>query len=123
MEELQKSIFEFFSQFGIPVFIDGYAKNSDQMPYITFNFSSPEFFDEMLMSARIWSRSSSFREVLNISDRIRNSISNLGAILKLDNDKGAVILYRESPFFQYQNSDEQIIKIGYLKMLIKSYQY
>lgn len=123
MEELQQAIFNFFSQFGVPAFLDNYALDFTQMPYITFNFNSPEFSEGMLMNARVWSRSMSFREVLRISDQIRNSIPHGGVILTLNNNKGAVVLYRENPFFQYQPSDEQIIKIGYFNILIKSYQF
>lgn len=129
MQNLQKAYFDFWGQFALPVYLDGYAVVYDEegnvkpppLPYITFSFSRNEILTSGLMTARVWTYSESFLPVTKILDEIEKAVPQRGTILKFDG--GAVTLYRGTPFIQYQPmpDDEQMFKVGYVNIEARSY--
>jgi hypothetical protein len=120
MKELQRGLFEFWGQFGIPVFVDGYADTETPLPYITFDVETTEFADETILRARVWTRDDSFDFVTDTLDKIAKVIPSEGVVINIKG--GAVVLYRSNPFIQYFPTDEKDLKVGYVSVIAKQYK-
>lgn len=121
--ELQKALFEFFSSFGVPCYLDGFAGVETPFPYITFNLTDTPLAIPTLMPVRVWSKSPSFVEVLGIVDKIKLKINENSYKITMDNNKGYIVLNKGLPFFQYQPDDDptQLLKIAYINIMITVY--
>jgi len=127
MTDVATALYEFWSGFGIPAFVEGTVpdKIPDSqgnmhpvtMPYITYRLAKPDWITPVSMYARLWYRSTSFRDINAKVDEIEAEI-DAGAVIPLD--KGTIWLYKESPFAQFMEDDDPDIKCIYLNLSMQA---
>ena len=116
MTEVARALYEFFSGFGIPAYVEDTVPDDAQMPYITYRLAQPDWFEPMSMYARVWCRSTSFTWLANKVDEIAAVLQTGKTILS---DGGHVILLKDSNFAQYMpDPDDNMVKSAYLSFVM-----
>lgn len=111
------ALYEFFSSFGIPAYVQNTIPDNAQMPYITYELVEPEPFSYSYMRANVWYRDTSYSAITAKCDQIKAAIG-WGASLKTDN--GFIALYRETgtPFAQIMSDPNPETKRVLLTMSV-----
>lgn len=99
MTELKKALFAFWSQFGIPAYLDGCVPDDAVLPYIRYRFSRPSAMDVSLLTVFNHHRRdpSGNADRAEMADKIAKAICENGTKLPLDGG-GFVVLYRNADF-------------------------
>lgn len=118
MIEIAETLYSFWASFGVPAFVEGYVPddNTDEL-YITYSLMQPEWTAQGLHYARVWSRSTSYAQITNLIDAIS---SRIGTGISFATDDGAIYLFKDTQFIQFQQSDDYDWKVAYLSMIIES---
>lgn len=94
-----QAIHQFWSSFGLPAYDENTVDEKAIMPYITYNVSTGSLEDFILLSASIWYRSTSWKDITNKSDEIAEYLTKMDPpAIKIDG--GRVYLSKGSPFAQ-----------------------
>lgn len=115
MTDLAKAYYSFFSQFGVPAYVDNNVPNEASLPYLTYTVSYEPDFTDTLIQVKIFSRSSSFVEVMDISDLIANKIAN-GIFFETPSGRNGWIR-KGSPFLQIQPDEDATIKVIFINLV------
>ena len=119
MIDIASALYQFFSGFDIPAFVDGSVPSNQALPYITYRLIKPDWQDNVQLPARIWYRSPSWREAAEKAQEISRAIGN-GYSMQVGD--GCLVLYRDSNFSQAMTDDtDDMIKIMYLSLIINAY--
>lgn len=129
MVELMQAYQAFWEEAGIPAFPQNNVPNEDiygnpvTMPYITYTYAATDYFDSTIIQSIIWtSAAASLRQLSEISAKIFEMIpATTGRTLILPNGKGAVRLYRGTPFMQDYPQEERDIKANYFVVEVKTH--
>ena len=126
MTNTARALYIFFSGFGLLAFPennvpDEYPDEFGTMhpvmlPYITYELLRPDRLRQAPFHARIWYRSNSFTEITAKADTIRRTIEGGHSIHTGD---GALRIWPDDNFLQFQPPDEPELKIAYLSMIIE----
>lgn len=126
MIDVMEALHQFWSQFGIPAFVEGTVPDEMpngnggtvkvEMPYITYHVAIPEWKNSASTYARIWYRSTSFNGLFRKVAQISNAIGE-GISIPLDN--GCLVLFKDSLFCQYMpdETDDANVKTAYLSLV------
>lgn len=109
------AIYEFWNSFGL----EGYEENSvpddAAFPYITYQLVTSSFNENVLMTASLWYRSSSWLDINAKTEEISQTLGNSGKIIPCED--GAVWLKRGIPFAQNMGDEsDDLIKRKYLNI-------
>lgn len=109
-----QAIHSFWSSFGLDAYDQNTiatGENSPQLPYITYEAQTGGLDQTLNITASLWYRSSSWKEVSDKADQIAEHIGTGYAIRKVDN--GYLWITRGQPFAQRMNDpdDDQIRRI------------
>lgn len=126
MTNTARSLYQFFSGFGIPAYSkdnvpDTINVNGVEMPveppYITYEIVEPEPLAKCLFHAWIWYRDTSMTAVLAKADQIKAAI---GTGLTIPTPGGFIALFRDNdtPFAQEQPDPDKTIRVMYLTMIL-----
>ena len=102
----QQAVHSFWSSFGISAYDENSVPDDAELPYITYNVSTADIGDIVIMSASVWYRTNSWTYLDNMADRISKAIGYGGKTIPLD--KGMVWIRRSSPFAQRLSDDGEI---------------
>ena len=80
--EIMKGLNQFFSQFGT-AYIETSIPESVSFPYITYKCGSEDWKNKALISCSIYSKSSSYKEVSEIAEKILDSARD-GVIIDIE---------------------------------------
>lgn len=107
----------FWNSFGIPAYDENSVPDDAQMPYISYNAWAGNMDAIFNMTASIWYRSMSWKEISDKADDIAQSIMENGyKILPVDGGYLWMTLGR-SPFAQRMNDpSDDMVKRMYLVM-------
>lgn len=114
------ALYSFFSGFDIEAFPENVVPDDVELPYITYEASTPPVWATVSMRAHVYFRSSAYWSVLGIVDRIYDAIGPGGIVLPFDG--GALWLYRDDnvKFMQLQSPPgDPYLKDAYLTMLMQ----
>lgn len=94
-----RALYEFFSGFGIPAYVQNTLPKNAQMPYITYELVEPEPLSYSYMHASVWYKGTNYDAALAKSDEVKAAIG-WGTSIPCGN--GFIALYRETgtPFGQ-----------------------
>lgn len=120
----------FFSGFGLPAFpenavpdtlydADAGAEVSVEPPYITYELREPEPGEKSSLTARVWYIDTDYTAICTKVDEIKAAI---GRGVSISVNGGAVWLWRDDQFCQFQPADEPKLKIAYLMLIIGAYK-
>lgn len=87
----------FFSGFGLPAYQEGSVPEDQNLPYITYSLSAPEWNQKATMYARVWDRSTSNAFIISTADQITAAI---GEMLRIPIDGGNLVIWPETPLIQ-----------------------
>ena len=115
MRGVAKGLYDFWSQFNIPVYPEIAVPDDASLPYITYDIRQPDWRGVTFYSARVWYRDTSFAAITDKVDEISSAIGE-GARIVLDN--GYIYLFKEDNFAQFQPFEDtgDGIKCVYLQM-------
>ena len=108
------AIFQFWGGF-----LSAYEENSvpteDEFPYITYQVVTDSFENEVQMTASLWYRSESWKDINAKAEEISKAIG-MGGIM-LDCDGGKIWIKRGTPFAQNMGDEsDNLIKRKYLNI-------
>lgn len=128
MRDTAAALYSFFSSFGLPAFVENNVpdvpnENGEieqfSPPYITYELREPEPGKQTSLVARVWYLDTGFDAVTRKVDEIKNALRNGVSIPTND---GAIWLWMDENFCQFQPPDEPKIKIAYLMLIMGSYK-
>lgn len=128
MRDTAAALYNFFSSFGLPAFVENNVpdvpnENGEMEefspPYITYELREPEPGKQTSLVARVWYLDTGFDAVTRKVDEIKNALRNGASIPTND---GAIWLWMDENFCQFQPPDEPKIKIAYLMLIMGSYK-
>lgn len=112
------AIYQFWKSFGLPAYEENTVptgENAPAFPYITYQFLTDSFGNEVAFTASIWYRSSSWTQPNAKAEEISETIGRGGIFLPCDG--GAIWLKRGTPFSQNMGDEsDDMIKRKYLNL-------
>lgn len=105
------ALYAFYSSFGLPAYDENTVPDGAELPYITYQFAESDFDNNVMLSASLWYRSTSWAAIQDKADAINDYIGRGGVMLPFDG--GAIWLRRGSPFSQRMDepSDDSVRRI------------
>ena len=112
---LVKSLYEFWSSFGIPAYAEDGVPDNAVLPYITYSVVNPDWDSASSINARVWYRDTSY---VSISSKLDEISDRIGDGLSIATENDMVILFKDDNFIQFQPYNDNTMKIAYLSMII-----
>lgn len=101
----EQAIQKLWSSFGIPAYDEQTVPDDAKMPYITYQVATDSIDRVVNLSASIWYRSSSWKDVSNKCDEIARYLAGQG-FAKIELDNGYVWFVKGTPFAQRMSDPE-----------------
>ena len=120
MRSTANALYEFFSGFGIPAYLQDTIPDNAQMPYITYELFEPECLTTAFFNASVWYKDTGLDAISRKVDEIRDAIGNGG--VTLHTEEGVIRLYRDERFAQMMSDPNPETKRAYLSMIIMNNQ-
>ena len=120
MLDTAAALYTFFSSFGLPAYVENTVPDNAALPYITYQLREPAPGERSSLTARVWYLDTSLKAITQKVDEIKNALRN-GASLPVET--GAVWLWADNNFCQFQPPDEPNLKIAYLMLIIGAYKF
>ena len=109
------AIYNFWNSFDIPAYEENTVPEDAKFPYITYQFVTDSFDNDVQMTASIWYRGSSWVEANAKAEEISQTIGRGGILLKCDG--GKIWIKRGIPFAQNMGDEsDNLIKRKYLNI-------
>lgn len=112
------AIYKFWSSFGLTAYEENAVPTGDdapKFPYITYQLVTDSFENEVLMTASLWYRSTSWAQANAKAEEISRYIGIGGTIFKCDG--GRVWVKRGTPFAQRMGDEtDSLIKRIYINI-------
>ena len=112
--EIMNGLNTFFKQFG-EAYIETSAPESVGFPYITYKCGSEDWKNKALISWSIYSKSSNYKEVSEIAEKILDSARD-GVIINIEG--GYLCIYLGEPEFQIVPNTDYSIRQGYINLVV-----
>lgn len=112
MTNIGKALYEFFSSFGIPAYEESSIPDDAELPYITYSPAEPIWMETAAITATVWYKSTSLKELFEKVDEIKKAIGE-GCGISVESG-GCVWFYTDNPFAQMQSTDDDNVKAMYL---------
>ena len=112
--EIMKGLNQFFSKFGT-AYIETSVPEDAKFPYITYKCGSEDWKNKALISCSIYSKSSSYKEVSEIAEKIIDSARD-GVIVNIG--YGYLCIYLGEPEFQIVPNADYNIRQGYINFVV-----
>lgn len=129
MIDTAQALYRFFSSFGLPAFVENNVPDVPSEngvlepyapPYITYELREPEVGQRTPLIARVWYLDTGLANICAKVEEIKNAIGT-GVSLHVTN--GAIWLWQDTHFCQFQPPDEPKIKIAYLRLIMGSFKF
>lgn len=117
MMNTARALYAFFGGFGLPAYVENTVPDEAALPYITYELLRPDRLSQASFRARIWYRDTSFAAITAKADEIRRVIEGGHSIPTAD---GALRIWPDTTFLQFQPPDEPELKIAYLSMILET---
>ena len=106
MMDRYEAQYAFWSSFGVPAYEENTVPDEDDItfPYITYEAVSSPWEGDALISASIWTRSTSWLQADTLADAVETALKDGGQILHYDG--GIIWMTAESPFAQNMGDPE-----------------
>ena len=112
--EIMNGLNTFFKQFG-EAYIETSVPEGTKFPYITYKCGSEDWKGKALISCSIYSKSSSYKEVSEIAEKILDSARD-GVIIDIEG--GYLCVYLGEPEFQIVPNADYNIRQGYINLVV-----
>lgn len=111
-----QAIHQFWKQFDLPAYDENTVPTDTEFPYLTYSVSTDSIGNLLALSASLWYRSPSWKDIQVKTYEIENALASTGyAIMKLD--EGYVWFVKGTPFAQRMSDPEDdMIRRMYLNV-------
>ena len=114
----QQALQTFFSQFATAYEESDVPDDADlKQGYITYQKMIGSFDEPVFPSARIWSRSTSWRKADEILNNMNDHLKNGGQIFELD--EGRMWIERGSPFAQAVSEEDRSVRSYLINLAVE----
>lgn len=118
MAKKEQALQSFWSSFGLKSYDESTVptgENAPQFPYLTYNVVVDSIGNPVALTASLWYRSSSWKDVTEKSEEIAQNIGYGGKLVHFDG--GAIWIKRGSPFAQRMADDsDDVIRRIYMNI-------
>lgn len=111
MTETAVALYNFASSFDWTAYPETGVPASAELPYITYTVQNYSWDTMGMLQMRLWYRGADYKTINKKIDDIEARIENGSTVMT---PSGSIVLYKGSPWCQYQPSDEVDLKIAYL---------
>lgn len=119
MTKTATALYNFWSSFGIPAWVEYHVPDDAEMPYITYELTDPNWKEQAAIRARVWYRDFSFERISAKLDEIKEKIGD-GYTMAVDD--GMIAIFTDDPFIQFQPyEDETGVKVAYLSCILNAF--
>ena len=109
------AIHAFWNRFGIPAYEENTVPEDATFPYITYQLVTDAYIREVVMTASVWYRSTSWLECNAKAEEIGRTIGMGGTVLRCDD--GRIWLKRGTPFSQSMGDEsDDLVKRKYINI-------
>ena len=121
MKNVAKALYDFWSGFGIPAYVQDDIPSDAVLPYITYELRQPDWRGTTAYRASVWYADTSYVAITEMCDNIANEI---GEGKRIPCDGGNIWLFKEDDFCQFspfERVDEDVamsLKHAYLSMIM-----
>lgn len=113
-----QALHSFWSGFGLIAYDEHTVPDNAVMPYITYSMSNGALDDRLPISASLWYRTASWKEISEKADEIAAAIGYGGIIQKIDS--GFMYIVRGMPFAQRMGDPEDsLIRRIYMNVVVE----
>lgn len=109
---------EFATTYREPIDLD--VSNPVDNEYITYSAVTGNFGVEFIQPLTIYSKSTAYTKVMEITDKIDTAIGEKGIVLR--DDWGYLKIMKGDPFYQDKTDEDGSIRAGYVNLLLTIYQ-
>lgn len=103
-----QAINAFWNSFGLPAFDERTLPETAKMPYITFEVGTASLDEPIMLSANLWYRDESWKDISQKSDQIEEYIRKMTPI-KIDT--GRVYITRGAPFSsRFDEPEDRLVR-------------
>lgn len=92
-------------------------QNPQPNEYIEYSSNMDNFNSDFIQAITIYSKSTAYTKVMEIVDKIENTITENG--IRVSSDWGYITIYKGSPFYQDKPDEDDTIRAGYVNLLIR----
>jgi hypothetical protein len=120
MTNIAIALYNFFSGFGLPAYVEYAPPDDAELPYITYQLTDPDWRDSATFYARVWYRSTSYAQINAKVDEIAAAI---GEGLRIPTPGGGSIwLNKGTPWSQnISNPGDDTLKEVYLNFILNAF--
>ena len=121
MRDTTKALYEFYSGFDLPAYVEGLVPDNAELPYITFDAVDSGISSPSLHHVRVWYPGTDNSLPSEKADDIIYAIADG---VRLVADTGIVVLYPGTPLVQLQTVDDgtdKYICCAYINLSAISY--
>ena len=91
--------------------------NPEPSEYITYSVDAGRFNTDFMQSITVFSKSTSYTNIMSIVDEIEDAIGEGG--IKLSDDWGYITIYKGSPFYQDKEDEDSAYRAGYINLVVR----
>lgn len=99
---------QFWNMFGIPAYDENTVPVNATMPYITYQAISSSFGVPQTVTASLWYRSKSWRDISNKADEIAEAINKMPPAIKIEGGRYKVRFPEGTPFAQRMSEPDDV---------------
>ena len=114
--DVATALYEFWNTFGVDAYPEDTIPDEAKPPYLTYEITIPEWYGMATYNVKIWTKSTSFKQVVFLADSISKAIGD-GKRIPVKNG-GNIWLFKDENFFQIMPSEDINQKNAYLSMII-----
>lgn len=108
---------EFWSSFGLPAYDEDTVPQDAEMPYIVYEAATAGFENPIPISANLWYRSTSWKEISQKTEEIAERLKSL--YLLPIGDKEYIMFAQGSPFAQRMRDEDGGIRRMYINVMVE----
>ena len=110
-----QAIQSFWASFDLPAYDSTTVPNDAQMPYITYDVAADSLGNVVNMSASIWYRTTSWKEISQKADEIAKAITTMFPP-SIQLDEGRLYIAKGTPFSQRMPDEDNAVRRIYLNI-------
>ena len=104
MTEATRALYQFYTGFELPVYVEGYVPDTAELPYITFDSVDSGLSRQASHHVRVWYPGMENSLPAEKADEIAAAI---GDGVRLITEHGLVVIYPDTPLIQIQAVDSE----------------
>ncbi len=121
MKDYAQTLHSFWSAFGLPAYDENTVPDRTAFPYITYNVTAAAFNETVTMSASLWYRSTSWKEITDKAEQIRETLEDGGRYIVTN--KGALWIKTGVPFAQRMSDVDDSVRRIYINIEVDYIEY